>query len=139
NCRFSVYESNKQKAAEVVGKYKVGFWSEAHRAMPDHPIPGSLPSPCICPLPSYFMGRIYACPGGYLIKAKLGKRLDHPAHSAHVDEDFVDHYEAHKGSRHHEEICQWCISNGIVYEAQKHTQETPVEVTGLSMSRGRTS
>ncbi|MHC4715339.1 MAG: radical SAM protein [Planctomycetota bacterium] len=140
NVRFSVYHTNADRARELFPqrqRYKLGFWSEPHRAAPEAPIEGGLPAPCICPIASYFDGRLYACPGGYSVAAKLGLPLDDPRFSCDVDDDFVSFYREHERSRLNQDICRSCLSNGVVYQQQEPTQETPVRLEEIQMMRGR--
>lgn len=140
NVRMSVYKSNAKRAAELAPvreQYKLGFWSEPHRKLPDGPVPNSLPGACICPIPGYFLGRVYVCPGAYGNLPRMGHRLDNPELSCHVDDDFATYYRQRMDTRFYSDCCQWCISNGIVYAAARPTQEDPVDVPGADLSRGR--
>jgi hypothetical protein len=140
NVRMSVYHANLEKAKELYpirAQYKIGFWSEPHRAAPEQPIDGGLPAPCICPIMSYFDRRVYVCPGGYSVAAKTGTPLDDPRYSISVDEDFAVFYEANETKRLNQPLCQSCLSNGVVYQQQESTQETPVDMGAIKVARGR--
>jgi len=138
--RLSVYSSNVDRVREIWpdrGHYNLSLWNESHRAVPDQPVANSTPSPCICPVNSYFDGRLYRCPV-YTVQAKNAHPLDDPEYSCDVDADFLAFALANREARHHADLCRLCISNGIVYRHQPATAEPPVELpAGFDVARGR--
>lgn len=135
---ITVHHENAKLAASLAGRKKFKFWAEHHRKVPDKPIPNSIPAPCICHhVPFYFDGRLYVCPGVAQVHPKRGIPLEDDDSSCPIERDFVAHFLARQKKARWQEICSQCISNGLVYRAQKHTQEEPIPVGEISVMVGR--
>jgi len=104
--RLSVHAGNTDLTAKITAKdrarYKIKLWNRPHRAYAEHPIPNSTPAKCSCPIPIYFDGRMYICPGALISQND---------ESASVDDDFAAHYISRQATRMNQPFCRQCISN----------------------------